>query len=420
MRVARLLVCGFALLGLVIPIVATAATEIVYWDFIKPGDGSPRGNALAKNVERFHAKYPDIRVKVEVIPPPMIDPNLIQGAAAGSTPDVIRVYNYYLPLHVKAGSIQPIDALAEKADKADWLLPWGSTAFGGKKYALPYEYRFFALMYRKDVLAKAGVQVPTTWDEMCTAAGKANTAQVMGYAFGLSQGDSTNALLEWAEDMIIAAGGQLFDESGQAIFNNAAGLKFFQVIADLAGKCKATKPAVAEFTYNAIQEGLTAGTIAMAGLGTHRYLTIRAAGAKENLEWAPPPSFEKGKRPPVHALGWGLVMGRHAKNPEAAWKFMDFMTSPDTQVIVAQAGEMPTRKSTYQNAWFKTPEAKFMGDFAEYVGQHGRVGRYPAGWNQFGQILAQETQSIVLKGTAPKNALTNTVERYNKWVQENK
>jgi len=70
MRVGRMLVNGLVILGLVIPVVVSAATEIVYWDFIKPGDGSPRGNALAKNVERFHAKYPDIRVKVEVIPPP--------------------------------------------------------------------------------------------------------------------------------------------------------------------------------------------------------------------------------------------------------------------------------------------------------------------------------------------------------------
>ena len=28
---------------LLIPLVASAATEIVYWDFIKPGDGTPRG-----------------------------------------------------------------------------------------------------------------------------------------------------------------------------------------------------------------------------------------------------------------------------------------------------------------------------------------------------------------------------------------
>ena len=98
---------------------AMAQTEIVYWDFIKPGDGSPRGNALARNLERFQAKYPDIKVKVEVQPPSQIDPGLIQGTAAGSTPDVVRIDIHYLPRHVAAGSIQPLDRFAAGVDKND-------------------------------------------------------------------------------------------------------------------------------------------------------------------------------------------------------------------------------------------------------------------------------------------------------------
>ena len=420
MRVVRMLVYGFVVISLMIPAVALAATEIVYWDFIKPGDGTPRGNMLTKHLERFHAKYPDIRVKVEVIPPPMIDPNLIQGAAAGSTPDVVRVNISLLSTHVSAGAIQPLDKFAEKMDKNDWLVPWSGTVYDGKKYALPYEHRMSALLYRKDILAKAGVQVPTTWDEVCAAAGKINSPQVMGYAYGLSQADSTNALMEWVENMIPAAGGKLFDEKGRAAFNDAAGLKFFQTIADLAGKCKATGPAAAEFTYNSINEGLAAGTIAMAALGTHRFAAIRAAGAKENLEWAPPPTYEKGKKAQVKVMGWNFVMGKHSKNPEAAWKFMEFMTSPETGPFIAQAGELPVRKSTYKDPWFKTEEAKAMVGWSEYLAQHGEVFRYPASWGQFGQFMAEGTQSIVLKGTAPKQALATVVERYNKYVAENK
>ena len=420
MRHFRTLLWATLFVGLLAPGVALAATEIVYWDFIQPGDGSPRGTALAKNVERFHAKYPDIRVKVEVVPPSSIDPNLIQGAAAGSTPDIARVYNYLLPLHVSAGSIQPLDKFAEKADKTDWLLPWTSTAFDGKKFAMPFEYRFDALLYRKDILDKAGVQVPTTYDEVCKAAGKINSPQVMGYAFGLSQANSTYALLEWAEYMITAAGGQMFDDKGRAVFNSAAGRKFFQTIADLVGKCKASGPAVAEFTYNHIDEGLKAGTIAMAALGTHRYLAIRTGGAGDNLRWAPLPSFEKGKLAPAYINGWTMVMGKHAKNPEAAWKFMEFITSPESQVIVAQGGEMPVRKSAYKDAWFKSPEAKFMNDWADYVAKVGRSGRYPVSFFDFGQILAEGTQSIVLKGAAPEKALTEVVEKYNKSLEGKK
>jgi ABC-type glycerol-3-phosphate transport system substrate-binding protein len=86
-------------------------------------------------------------------------------------------------------------------------------------------------------------------------------------------------------------------------------------------------------------------------------------------------------------------------------------------LIVAQAGEMPTRKSTYSDTWFRRPESKFMVEWSEYVSRNGRTGRYPAGWFDFGQILAEATQSIVLRGVAPDKALADVLERYNRTVK---
>jgi len=417
MKLIRIAACAVALACM--PQLAAAATEIVFWNNFKV-DKSPRGQALTDIVAKFEANNPDIKVRVEVAPFATVDANLIQGAAAGNTPDVVKIYNVALSLHVAAGSIQPLDPYLGKMDKTDWLLPWDTTVFDGKKYALPYEYRFFALQYRKDILDKAGVQVPTTWDEVCTAAGKINSPQVMGYGFGLSQAQAASILLEWADDMALAAGGSWLDAKGRAIPNNPAGLKFMQTVADLVGKCKASSQAVVGYTYEAVHQGLAGGTIAMAGMGTHRYEALRAAGAKDNLRWAPPPSFEKGKPAPVHVLGWNLVMGKHTKHPQEAMKFMEYMMSPEVQVAVARAGEMPTRKSTYDDAWFKTPEAGAMRDWAQYIARNGKAGQYPAGWLGFGQILASETQAIVLKGLAPAQALANVVERYNKAQAEGK
>ncbi|MBI4561672.1 MAG: hypothetical protein HY724_06465, partial [Candidatus Rokubacteria bacterium] len=66
-RIVRMLVCGVVVLGLMTPSIASAATELVFWNNFQV-DKSPRGQALARNVERFQAKHPDIRVRVEVAP----------------------------------------------------------------------------------------------------------------------------------------------------------------------------------------------------------------------------------------------------------------------------------------------------------------------------------------------------------------
>ena len=244
-----------------------------------------------------------------------------------------------------------------------------------------------------------------------------NSPQVMGYGFGLSPVDDANILGELMEDVTFSAGSELYDEKGRAIFNNAAGLRFFQLIADLLGRCHASGRSVVETASNELDAGLQAGTIAMGLQGTHKLTTIRAGGAGENLQWAPPPSFEKGKPAPVTVTGYTSAMGKYAKHPQEAWKLIEFLTSPEAQLLTAQASEIPTRKSAYRNPWFGTPAAANMVAWSEYIMKNGRFGRYPITHHDFTQILSAEAQSVALKGVAPADALRNIVEKYNKIVE---
>jgi len=68
----------------------------------------------------------------------------------------------------------------------------------------------------------------------------------------------------------------------------------------------------------------------------------------------------------------------------------------------------------------KKPESRFMVEWSEYIAKNGRSGRYPVGWFDFGQILAEGAQSIVLRNTAPDKALAEVVEKYNKSIDGKK
>src|SRR5204863_5870707 len=52
----------------------------------------------------------------------------------------------------------------------------------GKMYAAPFYGESSFLMYRKDVLDKAGIKMPThpTWDQVASIARKINTPQMAG------------------------------------------------------------------------------------------------------------------------------------------------------------------------------------------------------------------------------------------------
>jgi ABC-type glycerol-3-phosphate transport system substrate-binding protein len=278
---------------------------------------------------------------------------------------------------------------------------------------MPLEYRFGALLYRKDLMVKAGItSVPKTWDELCQAAGKMNSPSVMGFAFGLSQADSGAVLNEFMENAILNAGSELFDDSGKAIFNNEAGLKFMKLLVRLVKECKAAGPAVAELTYNSIDDGIATGTMAMTQLGTHRFTAIKAKGAGDNLGWAPPVTFD-GSPARVNVRGWVLSMGVHSKHPNEAWKLIDYLTSAEAQLNIAKGGEVPARLSTYSNDWFKQPGAATMVEWKNYIVKHGFGAKYPEKLFGLSQISAQATQAMVLSGVSPEQTLKTIVDTYN-------
>jgi multiple sugar transport system substrate-binding protein len=61
------------------------------------------------------------------------------------------------------------------------------------------------------------------------------------------------------------------------------------------------------------------------------------------------PAF-KGHSPAAALGGWQLGINRWSRHPDAAWRFIQFMTSYQSQRTLAlQAGRAPTRKAVYQD-----------------------------------------------------------------------
>lgn len=403
--------------GLIAPTVVRAApVTIEYWDFVDPNLPNPRSRMLKKNLERFEELNPNIKVKAVRLPFAEIDRRLLQGAAAGQTPDVAKVYITSLAMHVEGGALEPLDGFAKQMDKGDWVIPWESTVFGGRKMALPYEYRVWITYYRKDIFDRVGVKPPKTWDELCRIAPKLNDAKVIPYGMGFSKADNAAILFEFFNTVLFQAGTDPVDEKGRPAFGNEKGLRFFQLISDLT-KCKALPPEAVEFTYDHGREAVVAGRAAMTTLGSHQFLVARAAGPGENLQWAPGPSFT-ADAPLSGVMNWNLVIGKHSKNKEAAWRFLEYMTSTEAQVNLAQGGEAPSRRSTFRHAWFSTPEARLIKEWADFMGKSGRARQFPPTWNELTQILAEECQAIFLKGTPPRDAMNNVVTRFSRSLQK--
>ena len=138
--------------------------------------GSPKIQSVVKGYgTAFEAQHPGTKVNIEFVPWAQAHDKFTTAIAGGKMPDVAEMGTTWTPEFADQGaSSRPrspsgkyVSSLVDAAtlDGKVWGKPW----YAGAR----------ALIYRKDVLEKAGVKPPKTWDELL-AASKAIKAKVPG------------------------------------------------------------------------------------------------------------------------------------------------------------------------------------------------------------------------------------------------
>jgi len=164
-------------------------------------------------VAAWNAKNPNIQVKVQTGPNGNggTYQNFFNQLKAGNAPDLGHIEYDALPsFRVQDGLVDlgGCDIVAKAKDQfVDWT--WNQVSFGedGHAYGVPQDTGPMALFYRADLFEKAGIAIPTTWDEYAAAAEKVKAAG--GYITNFSQSDiSQFAGLSWQ------AGGRWFTNDG--------------------------------------------------------------------------------------------------------------------------------------------------------------------------------------------------------------
>jgi multiple sugar transport system substrate-binding protein len=396
---------------------ASAQTTLKMWTFLATTGTDPRSAALKGVVDSFNKSQKEYTVEVESIPFARIDNSVIQATAAGQGPDILNVYSDQLALHVAAKTIVPLDDLLAKEPDSfrnDFVTKLDFFTFDAKKMAIPWETRVWLLWYRADLLKAAGLGVPKTLDELASTGAKLSTDQTMGFSFGASTGALGAGAIETFTPLLWAAGGDLFDASGKTTINSPAGVRVVAWMRDLVTK-KAMRQSVVSMTIDDVMSSVKAGTTATTILGSFRVAAGRAAAATgNNLQTAPIPGWNADKPTPARLAGQTLTIGANTKSRAGAWRFIQYYLSPESQLAFARAGVMPSRVSTYNNAYFKDdPTGAEMRGWTTYAREHGRIGRTPSDFNKLSEELAKAIQSVLVQGTDPTQALNAAAAAYN-------
>jgi len=137
--------------------------------------GSPKIQSVVKGyATAFQSEHPGTTVNIEFVPWAQAHDKFTTSIAGGKTPDVAEMGTTWTPEFADEGAFEEVS----KPPPGQYVSSLVDAAtLNGKVWGKPWYAGSRALIYRKDVLKKAGVDVPKTWDELL-AASKAIKAKV--------------------------------------------------------------------------------------------------------------------------------------------------------------------------------------------------------------------------------------------------
>jgi raffinose/stachyose/melibiose transport system substrate-binding protein len=144
---------------------------------------------LTDTIALYNKKHSNVTIKTVLQTTDGLIPAFKAAAAAKKGPDLQYFWGGIWALEdAWAGNTKPVSDYIPRSELKHYLNASEET-FGGKIWTAPwYVQPSFPVLYRKDVLAKAGVAVPRTWAAMLKACDRLNAKGITPFAGGVKDG----------------------------------------------------------------------------------------------------------------------------------------------------------------------------------------------------------------------------------------
>ena len=278
-----------------------------------------------------------LRVDVAArLPHPELNAFVERAFDAGAADlDLISTHTKYAPS--QAQWLAPLDAIAS----ADDLLPRAAelSRIGGRLMQVPRILDVRLLHYRRDLVPRA----PETWRDLVDAAAETTRPGFYGFLFpGRDSG-----LFGTFYEMLVGAGGDLFDDRLQPAFETDAGEWAARTIAELHHVRRVTPRELPQWHYDEISASFRRSDAAMVcdwPGSYHLYRDRHTCTVWDRVGLAPLPAGPAGSRA-AYGGCHSFAIAAAAPNPAGATELLRFLTSFDAQLGEARLGAIPCRSS---------------------------------------------------------------------------
>ncbi|MCX4449495.1 extracellular solute-binding protein [Streptomyces sp. NPDC087866] len=381
---------------------------VTWWDTSTAGSEDKVFKKIAEGFEKLH---PKVDVKYVNVPFGDAQNKFKNAAQAGSgAPDVIRSEVAWTPEFADLGYLAPLDGTPALQKQDDFLKQAAaSTKYNGKTYAVPQVIDSMGVFYNKKIFKEAGVEVPTTIDQLKSVSKKIKSKT--GKTGFYLRGDDAY----WFLSFLYGEGGDMVNAADKAVtIDDAAGVKAMKVVKDLVDSGAAKTDATDG--WDNMQASFKNGDVAMMINGPWAVAdtyTGKEFKDKANLGIAPVPSGSVAQGAPQG--GHNLAVYAGSKNLDASYAFVDYMTSVKTQAqVTKELNLLPTRTSAYAEE--SVVDNEIVGFFKPVVETAVERPWIPETGSLFAPLVTEYTK--VLTGqTTPEKAVKTTGASYRKLLK---
>lgn len=387
---------------------ANSPVELTLWHAY----GGAFGEQFEGLVEEFKQTHPGI-----VVQPSYggslwtMRDKLFTAVAGDAAPCLAQIDQFWSSELAEAGAIVRIEDFFAALEREDiWPLVWDTAIYNDRVWSMPFSLSNIALYYNRALFDAAGLDPadpPATWEEWAAAA-TSLTADTDGDGqidqWGLSFPVQANqGVVYYWFAFLWQAGGEIFtDDYAASRFHEAPGvaaLGFLQEMVE-AGSIPLAPP----------EEGFENGQIVMTLASTARLSRyVNALG--DDLAVAPLPAGAAAQATGVG--GANLAIMSDCGDKEAAWTFVEWMTSPEINLRWSTGtGYLPLRRSVvaseaYQRYLEGEPRARVILEQMDVARVRPNIPQYAGASREVGLAV----EEALFTGADPAAALAGAAEK---------
>jgi len=313
---------------------------------------------------------------------------------------------FQFPFFAQQGVMLPLDDLMAKSGvkKEDFIESLiNAFTYEGKVYGIPKDFNTLALFYNKKMFDEAGLDYPTddwTWDDLRAAAEALSKPDENIYGFGVPPDPGRFPIF------VFQNGGHIMTEDfSDTLLDSPEAIEAAEFYTSFRKDGIGAIPSDVGVDWQGT--GFGQGSLAMVLEGG--WLVPYLKNQFPDLEFSAvtPPAGPKGEGNLVFTVAY--VISKKCKNPEAAWKVIEYLTGLENQTKVLHSGfALPTRKALLDDPYLKENEVAatiFRG--AEFA--------TPFMWGVHGfevnEEMSKALERIYLEGVSPEEAMKDAAAK---------